>query len=56
MLEQVVFGSKKKVFVDLYTDSQSLLDSIVSTRQVKEKMMRPVIADMKDKLLSGEVR
>ena len=49
MLEQVLFEDTRKVSVDLYTDSQSLLDSVSSTKQVGEKMLRPVISDMKDR-------
>ena len=49
MLEQVLFGDTRKVSVNLYRDSQSLLDSVSSTKQVGEKMLRPVISDMKDR-------
>ena len=37
MVEQVLFGNNRKVRVDLYTDSQALIDSIVSSRQVDGK-------------------
>ena len=54
MVEQVLFGNNRKVRVDLYTDSQALIDSIVSSRQVDGKMLRPIIADMMDKLIDRE--
>ena len=54
MVEQVLFGNNRKVRVDLYTDSQALIDSIVSSRQVDGKMLRPIIADMMEKLIDRE--
>ena len=54
MVEQVLFGNNRKVRVDLYTDSQALIDSIVSSRQLDGKMLRPIIADMMDKLIDRE--
>ena len=38
------------------TDSKPLLDSIASTKQVETKMMRPVITDMKEKLMDKSVK
>ena len=55
MIEQILFNYKRKVGVELFTDSKPLLDSIASTKQVKIKMMRPVIADMKEKLIDGSI-
>ena len=37
------------------TDSQSLLDSIDSTKQVEEKLMRPIVKWIKQVLDSGAV-
>ena len=56
MMEEVLFDGKKKVKIDLYTDSKPLMDSIASTKQVEQKMMRPIINNMKDKLTDYEIR
>ncbi len=56
IVEQVLFGGKKKVEVEIVTDSKPLLDSIASTKQVETKMMRPVITDMKEKLVDKSVK
>ena len=56
MVEQILFDDETKVEVDLFTNSKPLLDSIASTKQVETKMMRPVIADMKDKLIDSSVK
>ena len=34
---------EKQIDVEVITDSQSLLDSIHSTKQIEDKMMRPII-------------
>jgi hypothetical protein len=39
----------------MVTDSQSLLDSIESTKQVEEKLMRPIIKWIKQMMDSGAV-
>ena len=46
---------EKQIPVDAVTDSQSLLDSIESTKQVEEKLMRPVIKWIKQVMDSGAV-
>ena len=56
IVEQVLFGGKKKVEVEIVTDSKPLLDSIASTKQVETKMMRPVITDMKEKVVDKSVK
>ena len=55
MMQQVLFEDSKKVMVDLYTDSQSFLDSVVSSKQVEKKIMCPVIADMNERLVEGNI-
>ena len=47
---------ERQIPVDAVTDSQSLLDSIESTKQVEEKLMRPVIKWIKQVLDSGAVQ
>ena len=56
IVEQVLFGGNKKVDVEIVTDSKPLLDLIASTKQVETKMMRPVITDMKEKLMDKSVK
>ena len=46
---------EKKVEVKIFTDSKPLLDSVASSKQVEKKMMRLVIADMKERLIDGSV-
>ena len=41
--------------VKLFTDSRPLLESIGSTKQVDERLMRNVITDLKEKLMDGQV-
>ena len=53
--EQLLFDSKRKVGVEIITDSEPLLDSIGSTKQVEKKMLREVMQDMKEKLSDWEV-
>ena len=55
VIEQVLFDGKKKVEIKIYTDSKPLLDSVASSKQVEKKMMRPIIADMKDKLIDKSI-
>ena len=41
--------------VKVFTDNRPLLESIASSKQVENKMMREVIADMKEKLMEKKV-
>ena len=42
--------------VKLYTDSEPTLESIASTKQVDRRLLRNTVKDLKDKILSGEVK
>ena len=56
-VEILTFGSYKGVIpVELYTDSEPTLESIASTKQVDRKLLRNTVKDLKDKILSGEVK
>ena len=55
MVEPILFGNKRKVLVDLYIDSQALIDSIRSSKQVDRKVLCPIITDMKDNLTDGDI-
>ena len=45
-----------QILMVVYTDSNSTIESIYSTRQVDRKTVRHVIKSMKDALDRGEVR
>ena len=55
IVEQVLYNKKRKLEIKLFTDNKPLLDSIASSKQVENKMMREVIADMKEKLVEKKV-
>ena len=55
-LSVLLFGnSGYRVPVRVYTDSKPLLDSIASTRQVEQKLLRNTMTDRKKKLEMGNV-
>ena len=55
-LEQLLYGkSDRKMPIKLFTDSKPLLESISSTHQVEEKLLRNSITDMKDSLYENRV-
>ena len=58
-LSQLLFGPKedeKRVDVKIYTDSKATLDSIASTHQIEQRMLRSSIADLKQKLETKSVK
>ena len=55
-IEQLLFGSyRKKIPVNLFSDSKPLLESVGSTHQIDDRLLRSSISDMKDSLYGGEV-
>ena len=55
-LELLLYGDyKKRIPVVLFTDSESTLESIASSKQVVNKSLRMPVCELKDKLISGEV-
>ena len=55
-LEMMLYGDyKKRIPVVLFTDSESTLESIASSRQVVTKSLRLPVWELKEKLVSGEV-
>ena len=57
-LTQIFFGDKrteKRIKLKVYTDSKATLDSLSLTRQIEQRMLRSVIADLKQKLETKEV-
>ena len=55
IIEQVLFDKNKKVEVKIVTDNKPLLEPKASLKQVESKMMREVIADMKEKLVENKI-
>ena len=56
-IKQILFGdlNDKKIDVKLYTDSRSTLESVASTKQVERKMMRNIVAALKEFLIQNDV-
>ena len=55
-LEIMLYGDyKQRIPVILFTDSESTLESIASSKQVVNKSLRMTVWELKDKLLDGEV-
>ena len=55
-LEFMLYGDyEKRIPVMLFTDSESTLESIASSKQVVNKSLRMTVWELKDKLLDGEV-
>ena len=48
-------GIKQRIKIKIFTDSKTLLESIGSTHQIQEKILRQSIQDMKDVLEDGHV-
>ena len=56
-VEMLLYGAYNGVIpVKLYTDSEPTLESIASSKQVERKLLRNTVKDLKDKVLSGEVK
>ena len=54
-LEQLMYReSLRRIPIRLFTDSESTLESIASSKQIVTKTLRPVMIDLKERLLSGE--
>ena len=55
-IETVMYGDyRKRIPVKIFSDSEPLLESIASTKQIDRKSLRMTIQDLKEKLMSGEV-
>ena len=56
VLEQVLFNKNKKVtFVGFHTDSMSLLDYMVSIKQIEMEILWPIITRMKEYLVDSMI-
>ena len=55
-LELLLYGDIfHRIPVYLYTDSESTLESIASTKQILTKTLRNMITDLKQRLVEGEI-
>ena len=45
----------RRIPICLFTDSESTLESVASSKQIVTKTLRPIILDLKERLLSGEI-
>ena len=56
-LEMLLFGEyKKRIKVCLFTDSESTLESIASSKQIERKTLRQTIVDLKERLVDGDIQ
>ena len=55
-LEQMLYGDVlRRIPIRLFTDSESTLESVTSSKQIVTKTLRMVIMDLKERLLRGEI-
>ena len=55
-LEVLLYGDYRgRIPVKLFTDSESTLESIASSKQVERKTLRMTVRELKDRLLEGEI-
>ena len=55
-LEQMLYGDVlRRIPICLFTDSESTLESVTSSKQIVTKTLRTVIMDLKERLLSREI-
>ena len=55
-LELLMYGEYRKwIPVKLFTDSESTLESITSSKQVERKTLRMTVRELNDSLLEGEI-
>ena len=55
-LELLLYGDIiGRIPVCLYTDSESTLESVASSKQISTKTLRMTIVDLKERLIQGEI-
>merc|ERR1712082_496400 len=56
-IELLLFGKyEKKIPVRIITDSEPLLESIASTKQIERRSLRMTVQELKDRLKTGEIK
>ena len=54
--ELLLFGDfQERIKIHHYTDSESTLELIASSKQIERKTLRLTITDLKERLLEGDV-
>ena len=54
--ELLLFGDfQRRIKIHLYTDSESTLESIASSKQIERKTLRLTITDLKERLVEGDI-
>ena len=52
----LIFGDcRKRIKVRLFTDSEPMLESIASLKQIERKNLRFTVVDLKERLIDGDV-
>ena len=55
-MEQMLYGDVlRRIPICLFTDSESTLESVTSSKQIVTKTLRTVIMDLKERILSREI-
>ena len=55
-LEILLYGEdKKRIKIRLFTDSESSLESIASSKQIERKTLRMTVVDLKERLVEGDI-
>ena len=55
-MEQLLYGEVTgRIPIHLFTDSESTLESVASSKQVVTKTLRMTIVDLKERLIRGEI-
>ena len=55
-LEILMFGDyRKRIKVRLFTDSEAILESKASSKQIERKTLRLTVTDLKERLLYGDI-
>ena len=54
-IEEMLFEKKKKIPIKIFSDSIPTLESITSTKQVEQRLLRNCYTDLNDRLTNGEV-
>ena len=55
-LEILLYGNAKgRIKICLFTDSESTLESVTSSKQIDNKTLQMMIVDLKERLVCGDV-
>ena len=55
-VETLMFGDyRKRMKVRLFTDSEAILESIASLKQIERKTLRLTVTHLKERLIDGDI-